>query len=68
MLWGIQCNRLLGASKTNLYIESDDGIYICNIDSNICKKVADGIFIGASDEKILIYNSTEKRYQVVTID
>ena len=64
----IHCNRLLGVSKTNIYIEADDGIYICDINTNTSKKAADGIFVGASDGKMLIYAPSERKYQVILTD
>lgn len=64
----IQCNRLLGVSNTKVYIESSDGVYMCDIENGTSKKVADGIFTGATDGKILIFKPSDGIYQVITTD
>lgn len=65
--FGIQCNRLLGITGTQMLIESEDGIYACDIETNISRKIAEGIFVGASDEKLLLYNSSDNSYQVIEL-
>lgn len=64
----IQCNRLLGIAETHMFVESEEGIYACNIETNTSRRIAEGIFVGASDEKLLIYNSSDGSYQVIEID
>ena len=64
----IQCNRLLGITETQMFVESEDGIYACNIDTNTSRKIAEGTFVGASDEKLLIYNSSDGSYQIIGIN
>lgn len=64
----IQCNRLLGITETQMFVESEDGIYACNIATNKNRKIAEDTFIGASDEKLLIYNSSDKSYQVIELN
>lgn len=64
----IQCNRLLGITETQMFVESEDGIYACNIDTNTSRKIAEGTFVGASDEKLLIYNSSDGSYQIIRIN
>lgn len=64
----IKCNRLLGVSETQIFVESSDGIYIFNIKTGVSEKVADGIFVGASDGKMMIYNSSDESYQVIVTD
>ena len=64
----IQCNRLLGTTGTQMFVESEDGIYACNIETNTSRKIAEGTFVGASDEKLLIYNSSDGSYQVIELD
>ena len=64
----IQCNRLLGITETQIFVESEDGIYACNIETNTSRKVAEGTFVGASDEKLLVYNSPDGSYQVIELD
>lgn len=64
----IQCNRLLGITGTKMFVESEDGIYACNIETNTSHKVAEGTFIGASCDKLLIYNSSDGGYQVLEIN
>ena len=64
----IQCNRLLGITETQMFVESEDGIYACNIETNTSHKVAEGAFVGASDEKLLVYSSSDGSYQVIEID
>lgn len=64
----IQCNRLLGATDATMYVESADGIYACSLEANTNRKIAKGIFIGASDEKVLIYDPSDSGYHVIVID
>lgn len=64
----IQCNRLLGITENQMFVESEDGIYACNRETNISRKIAEGTFIGASDEKLLVYDSSDNSYQVIVID
>lgn len=64
----IQCNRLLGITETQMFVESEGGIYACNIETNTSHKVAEGAFVGASDEKLLVYSSSDGSYQVIEID
>ena len=64
----IQCNRLLGITETQMFVESEDGIYACNIETNTSHKVAEGAFVGGSDEKLLVYNSSDGSYQVIELD
>lgn len=64
----IQCNRLLGITETKMFVESEDGIYACNIETNTSHKVAEDAFVGASDEKLLVYSSSDGSYQVIEID
>lgn len=64
----IQCNRLLGVTDTQIFIESEVGIYACNIETNTSRKIAEGIFVGATDGKLLIYNPSDGSYQVIAID
>lgn len=64
----IQCNRLLGITGTQMFVESEDGIYACNFETNTSRKVAEGTFVGASDEKLLIYNSSDGSYRVIKLD
>ncbi|MDO5445836.1 MAG: DUF5050 domain-containing protein [Eubacteriales bacterium] len=63
----IQCNRLLGIVEPQMFVESEDGIYVCNIATNTSRKIAEGTFIGASDESLLVYNSSNGSYQVIEI-
>lgn len=63
----IPCNRLFGITETQMFVESEDGIYVCNVETNTSCKVAEGIFIGASDEKLLVYCSSDGSYQVIEI-
>lgn len=65
--FGIQCNRLLGITGIQMLIESEDGIYACDIETNMSRKIAEGIFVGVSDEKLLIYNSSDNSYQVIEL-
>lgn len=67
-LLDIQCNRLLGVTETQMFVESEDGIYACNIETNTSRKIAEGTFIGASNEKLLIYNSSDGNYRVIELD
>ena len=67
-LLDIQCNRLLGITETQMFVESEDGIYACNIETNTSRKIAEGTFVGASDEKLLIYNSSDGNYRVIELD
>ena len=64
----IQCNRLLGISGTRIYVESEDGIYVYGIEASAGLKLAEGIFVGASDERILVYDSSDDIYQVIAIN
>lgn len=64
----IQCNRLLGTTEANMYVESAAGIYACSLEANTSRKIAKGIFIGASDEKVLIYNPSDSGYHVIVTD
>ena len=64
----IQCNRLLGITESQMFVESEDGIYICNIKTNTSRKISEGTFIGASDDKLLAYNSFDNSYQVIELD
>lgn len=64
----IPCNRLLGITETKMYIESEDGIYVCSTETYTSLRIAEGTFIGASDEKILIYDSSNGSYQVIVLD
>ena len=64
----IPCKRLLGVSGTHAYIESTDGIYTYSIETGTSQKVADGIFIGASDGKILIYDLPDGIYRIIAIE
>lgn len=64
----IQCNRLLGITGTQMFVESEDGIYACNIETETSRKITESTFIGASDEKLLIYNSSDQSYQVIELD
>lgn len=66
--FGIHCNRLLGITETQMFVESEDGIYVCNIEKNSSRKIAEGTFVGASDEKLLVYNLSDGNYQVIVID
>ena len=45
--FSIQCNRLLGVTETKIFVESEDGIYACNIETNTSRKIAEGTFVGA---------------------
>lgn len=61
----VPCCRMLGVFGCNVYIESEDGIYIFDTQSNTSRKVSDGIFIGASDDELLVYDLSEGVYSLV---
>ena len=66
-LGGIQCNHLFGITETQIFFESEDGIYVYNIKTNTSRKIVESIFVGASDETLLIYNTSTSNYQVIDL-
>ncbi len=66
--FNIQCNRLLGITETKMFVESEDGIYVINMETNTSQKMGECSFVGASDEKMLVYDPVEGKYQVIAID
>ena len=66
--FNIQCNRLLGITETQIFVESEDGICVCNIEAKTSQKIAEGTFVGASDEMLLVYNLSDRCYQVIELD
>lgn len=62
----IPCNRLLGVTASKVYFESNDGIYACAVESSTSQKIAEGTFISASDDNVLIYSTTDDAYKIVT--
>jgi len=64
----IQCNHLLGVLGNNVYFESSEGVYIYDVEINISRKISEGIFIGASKNGILIYDSSYGSFKVIGIN
>jgi len=65
---GFQCNRLLGATDSHVFFESADGIYIYSIETGLSEKITSGVFVGATDNTILVYNSSNGVYKTITVD
>ena len=59
---GLQCNRLLGATDSDITFESVDGVYVYSISDNINSKLGNDLFIGACNNMVLWYNSKENKY------
>lgn len=64
----IPCNHLLGLIGTQIYVESDDGIYLFDIKTGSSQMISKGIFYGSSENKILIYDSSIESCQVIVIN
>ena len=60
----VQCHRLLGTTETMLYVESLEGISVIDIETGKCEQTIEGTFVGASEDKLLIYSPTNKDYQI----
>lgn len=60
----IQCNRLLGITETQMFVESEDGIYMYDLESGVKQKISEGVFVGGSSERMLIYDTSERIYYV----
>lgn len=58
----LNCNRLLGVTKTHLFFETDDGIYMKMFSSDTVSKVTEQVFVGGSEERILLYDIENDTY------
>lgn len=64
---GLICNHLFGITDKFVFFESNDGVYCHDIDDNSNTKLENGIFIGASNEKILLYDVGNRIFTVVNV-
>ena len=64
---GLTCHRLLGITDKFIIFESSDGVYCHSKSDDFNQKLENGIFIGASNEKILFYNEGSKSYSVIDV-
>jgi len=59
---GLSCNRLLGITETWIIFESDNRIYIQALDGSSALMVDEKVFVGASDNTILMYSTIDDKY------
>lgn len=61
------CNRLIGLTDIYIFFESSDGVYCHDIKKGPNHKLENGIFIGGSNEKVLLYNEESTCYSIIDI-
>ena len=62
---GLQCNRFLGATETSLLFESEDGVYIHDLNQNTNSKIGDNVLVGASEDMSLWFRISDNTYQLI---
>lgn len=63
----LPCNRLFGLTDNYIFFESSDGIYCYDIEKGSNHKLDNGIFIGGSNEKVLLYNEESASCSIIDI-
>ena len=64
---GVNCSRLLGVTDSWMFYESNNYIYIHALDGSSVMAVNDQIFVCATDNTMLVYNASEKKYKTYRI-